>query len=120
MSGATTTNADLIRDIDSMDAKAFASHLSENCVLRYGNNDEVVGRDAIEQAIAGFYGTIKALRHDVVEEWTVGDTTMVQFECTYTRPDDVQVTVPAVSIFRRGDELIDDYRIFVDLTPVYA
>lgn len=120
MSTIASTNAGLIRDIDSMDAQAFASHLSENCVLRYANNDEVVGRDAIEAAIAAFYTTIKALRHDVVEEWNIGNATIIQFECTYTRLDDRQVTVPAVSIFRRGDELIDDYRIFVDLTPVYA
>jgi hypothetical protein len=30
------------------------------------------------------------------------------------------VTVPAVTILRRGGELIDDYRIYVDLAPVYA
>ena len=35
--------------------------------------------------------------------------------------DDRQVTVPAVTIYRRGgDDLIDDYRIYVDLAPVYA
>jgi ketosteroid isomerase-like protein len=120
VSSATATTADLIRDIDSMDAAAFASHLSENCVLRYANNDEVVGRDAIERAIAAFYETIKALCHDVVEEWTVDDATIIQFEVTYTRLDDRKVTLPAVTIYRRGGELIDDYRIFIDLTPVYA
>jgi hypothetical protein len=35
--------------------------------------------------------------------------------------DDGQVTVPAVTIYRRGgDGLIDDYRIYVDLGPIYA
>ena len=120
MSTTTIRSAQLVADIDSMDARAFASHLSEECVLRYANNDEVVGRDAIETAIAGFYGTVKGLRHDVVEEWNVGDATILQFEVTYTRLDERQVTVPAVTICRRGDELIDDYRIFIDLTPVYA
>jgi ketosteroid isomerase-like protein len=116
----TTSTAELVRDIDSMDAKAFASHLSENCVLRYANNDEVVGREAIEEAIAGFFTTIKALRHDLREEWSAGDATILQFDCTYTRHDGGQVTVPAVSILRRGAEAIDDYRVFVDLAPVYA
>jgi hypothetical protein len=59
--------------------------------------DEVVGRDAIEQAIAGFFSTIKGLSHHIVEQWDVDDTTIVQTEATYTR-----------------------YRIFVDLSPVYA
>jgi ketosteroid isomerase-like protein len=120
VSTSTSTTSELLRDIDSMDAKAFASHLSENCVLRYANNDEVVGRDAIEQAIAGFFGTIKGLEHRVVNEWAVGDATILQFEVTYTRHDGGQVPVPAVTIFRRGDDLIDDYRVFIDLTPVYA
>jgi ketosteroid isomerase-like protein len=114
------STTELIRDIDSMDAKAFASHLSENCVLRYANNPEVIGRDAIEESIAGFFTTIKGLRHHLVDEWSVGDATILQFECTYTRHDDGQVTVPAVTIFRRGTEAIDDYRVFIDLTPVYA
>ena len=34
--------------------------------------------------------------------------------------DDRQVTVPAVTIYRRGNDLIDDYRVYVDLAPVYA
>lgn len=121
MSTATTIrSAELLADIDRMDAKAFAAHLSEKCVLRYANADEVVGRDAIEEAIAAFYDTIKGVRHDVVEEWNIDNTTILQFEVTYTRHDDRQVTVPAVTIYRRGDELIDEYRIFIDLTPVYA
>jgi hypothetical protein len=34
--------------------------------------------------------------------------------------DDRRVTVPAVTIYRRGRDLIDEYRIYVDLAPVYA
>jgi ketosteroid isomerase-like protein len=116
----TSTTTDLFRDIDRMDAKAFASHLSDECVLRYANADEVVGRDAIEAAIAGFFGTINGLTHNVLDEWSVDDATIIRFDVTYTRLDGGQVTVPAVTIYRRGEELIDDYRIFVDLTPVYA
>ncbi len=117
---STTITTDLLADVDRMDAKGFASYMAEDCVLRYANADEVVGRDAIEEAIAGFFGTIKGISHHVVGEWDVDDTTIVQFEATYTRMDDRQVTVPAVTIYRRGSDLIDDYRIYVDLAPVYA
>ncbi len=117
---STTVTTDLLADVDRMDAKAFASYLSEDCVLRFANADEVVGRDAIEGAIAGFFTTIKGLSHHVLDQWDVDDTTIVQFETTYTRMDDRRVTVPAVTIYRRGADLIDDYRIYVDLSPVYA
>ena len=115
-----SNTTDLLADVDRMDAKAFASHLAEDCVLRFANADEVVGRDAIEAAIAGFFTTIKGISHNVVGQWDVDDTTIVQFEATYRRMDDRRVTVPAVTVYRRGGDLIDDYRIYVDLTPVYA
>ncbi len=115
-----STAVEVLADVDRMDAKAFASHLAEDGLLRYANNDEVVGREAIEAAIAGFFDTIKGISHHIVGQWDVGDTTIVQLEATYTRMDDGTVTLPAVTIYRRGDELIDDYRVFVDLAPVYA
>ena len=112
--------AKLVADIDSMDGRRFASNLSEDCVLRYANNPQVRGREPIADAIDAFYGTIGGLRHRPVNEWTVGDTTILQFDVTYTRLDGRDVTVPAVSIVRSDGALIDDYRIYVDLAPVYA
>jgi ketosteroid isomerase-like protein len=117
---STITTTDLFADVDRMDAKAFASYLAEDCVLRFANADEVVGREAIEAAIAGFFTTIEGLSHRIIEQWEIDDTTIVQNEATYTRTDDREVTVPAVTIYRRSADLIDDYRIYVDLAPVYA
>jgi ketosteroid isomerase-like protein len=112
--------AEVLADVDRMDATAFASHMAEDCVLRFANSDEIVGRDAIEAAIAGFFTTIKGLSHRVIDEWEVDETTIVQMEATYTRTDDRQVLVPAAVIYRRRGDLIHDYRIYVDQTPVYA
>ena len=117
---AQTTMGDLFADIDRMDAHAFASHLSEDCRLRFGNAEPVAGRSAIEAAISGFFATINGLSHDIVNQWDVGDTTIIESEVTYTRLDERRVTVPVVTIYRRGAELIDDYRIFIDLGPVLA
>lgn len=100
-----STTTEVFADVDRMDAKAFASHLAEDCLLRFGNADEVVGRDAIEEAIAGFFTTIKGISHHIVEEWDVDDATISQLEATYTRRDDRKVTLPAVAIWRRGGEL---------------
>jgi ketosteroid isomerase-like protein len=115
-----STTTEVFADVDRMDAKAFASYLAEDCLLRFANADEVVGRDAIEEAIAGFFSTIKGLSHHIVEQWRVDDTTIVQLEATYTRMDDRRVTLPAVTIYRRGGDLIDEYRIYIDLAPIYA
>jgi hypothetical protein len=115
---ATTT--DLFADIDTMDAKLFASHLSEDAVLRFANAPAVAGREAIEESIAGFFTTIKALSHELVEQWEVEGATIVEVEVTYTRLDGDKLTLPSVVIMRRSGELIDDYRIFIDQGPLYA
>ena len=119
-SNMASVTTDLFADIDRMDARAFASYLSEDCRLRFGNADAVAGRSAIEAAITGFFATIKGLSHDIVHQWDVGDTTIIELKVTYTRLDERQVTVPVVTIYRHGDQLIDDYRIFIDLSPVLA
>lgn len=115
-----TTVTDLFADVDRMDAAAFASHLSEDCTLRFGNAEEIKGREAIESAIAQFFTTIKGLSHEIVKAWDLDDATILRLEVTYTRHDGQTVTVPVVTIYERGDDLIDDYRVYVDLVPVYA
>jgi ketosteroid isomerase-like protein len=119
--GTSTTTTALFADIDRMDAEAFASYLADDCVLRFGNAEEIVGRDAIQAAIDGFFRSIDGLSHELREVWEAGDATIVQVEVTYTRLDGGTVTLPAAIVQRRrGGDLIDEYRIFVDQTPLYA
>jgi len=55
-----------------------------------------------------------------VREWHDGDTIIQQLDVTYTRLDDKQVTLPAVNLLRMDNDTVADYRIYVDLAPVYA
>jgi hypothetical protein len=113
---------ELFADIDSKNAHAFASRLTEDARVRIGSADPVVGRASVEAGLTEFFGMIKALVHETVGYWDEGDTMIIESEVTYTRLDDSQITVPAVSIYRRapGAALIHDYRIFIDLGPVLA
>jgi hypothetical protein len=116
----TPETARLLDDVDRMDAPAFASHLANDCVLRFGNADEVRGRDAIEEAMTGFLTTINGLQHQVVREYRADDTTILELSVTYTRRDEARVTIPVVTVYRRGDSAIDQYRVYLDLAPVYT
>ena len=62
-----STTTEVFADVDRMDAKAFASHLAEDCLLRFGNADEVIGRGTIEDAISGFFTTINGISHQIVD-----------------------------------------------------
>ena len=112
--------ATLFDDIDSMDPDRFARHLSEDVVMRFGNGEPVVGRAAVRDAWAGFCADLQGVSHDLVERWEAETATIVEARVTYTRADETTVAVPVVTIYRSSSDLIDDYRIFIDLAPLFA
>lgn len=110
----------LFADIDSMEPERFASHLANDVTMRFGNADPIRGRDAVRTAWANFCANLSGVHHDVVEQWTIDATTIVEAEVTYTRGDDSKVTVPVVTIYRQRGGEINDYRIYIDLAPLFA
>lgn len=117
----TETHERLFADIDSMAPDAFAQHLAPDVTMRFGNAPELHGRDACRQTWADFCELVDGVRHDVVAQWDTGEATVAHTDVTYTRKDGAEVTVPVVTIYRTGgDGLITDYRVFLDLAPVFA
>jgi hypothetical protein len=110
----------LFSDIDSMEPDRFAAHLAPDVTMRFGNAEPIHGRAAVTEAWASFCGQIKGVRHELVQQWSVENATIVEAKVTYTRRDDSQVTVPAVTIFRDREGEIADYRIYIDLWPLFA
>ena len=114
--------------VDKKDARGFAAAFTETASLRFGNADPIGGRDAIEAAIAHFFTTFETLRHEDKGTRLAGDTLIIEALVTYRRHDGREVSVPAVTIFHLagatpGDPtrpVVDDCRIYVDLTPLYA
>jgi ketosteroid isomerase-like protein len=113
--------ADLFADIDSMDPDRFAAHLSDDVRFRFGTGDTVNGREAVRDTWAAFCETVDGVHHTPRGRWESGEGTVVEADVTYTRKDASRVTVPVVTIYRSsGGELIDDYRVFIDLAPLFA
>ena len=108
------------RDVDRMDAKAFASIFAEDGTMTFGNMPALPGRAAVEKGTADFFKTIKGLRHEFVKTWEGGDTAVLEFRATYDRHDGKTVTIPAVTIFRLRGNRVKDGRVFYDPTPIYA
>jgi uncharacterized protein (TIGR02246 family) len=106
---------------DSFDPEEFARLLAEDVRFVFGNAEPLMGREAVVAGLRAFFSTIGGLRHRIVRSWQVDADTIAETEVTYRRLDGKEAGVVAVSIWRtRDDGLISDYRIFVDLAPVYA
>lgn len=120
MTGSLDTDR-LFKTIDAMDADAFASFIAEDGTFRFGNADPVKGRETVRDAVAGFFASIAGIHHHDLETWGVRDGLAVsEGRVHYTRHDGRTVTVPFVNVYRLDGDLVADYRIYVDIAPLYA
>ena len=112
--------SELFRKIDSKDAEGFLSFLTPDARFRFGNATPLRGRQAIGEAVAAFFTTITASQHHLLRTWSIDDAVICQGEVTYTRRDHSTLTLPFVNIFRMQGAQINQYLIYVDLTPLYS
>lgn len=111
---------DLFASIDRSDATAFAGHLSDDVRLQFGNAPAVSGRDTVRDVIAGFFASIKGLRHTVERTWVEADAVICHGSVTYTRHDGSHLTVPFANVLGLRNDEITDYRIYVDTSALYT
>ena len=106
---------------DSMDVDTLLSVFAEGARLVFGNGQPLVGLVEIRTGITAFFDTIAGLRHSIVTEWTLGADTIIELKVTYARKDGKQVAIPCVTIFHTdATGQIDDYRVYFDVSPIYA
>src|SRR5687767_321495 len=110
----------IFETVDRMDAQAFANYFTEDGLFTFGNAPTVKGPSEITTAVEGFFASIKGLEHRMLETWSVPGVDVVEVEVTYTRHDGSTVDLTAACIFRGQDDLISDYRIYMDINPLYA
>jgi len=86
------------RIIDAKDSDGFASHITENGIFKFGNNEPVKGRGSILDYVSNFFSMIKGSEHKVVNFWEQDKTVIWQGEVLYTRLDGKKVTIGFVNI----------------------
>lgn len=106
--------------IDNKDGKVFSEFISEDGTFKFGNNEPVLGRKNIEDYVNAFFNMIKSSNHKVIKVWDDGNSIVWQGEVVYLRLDTKEVTVPFVNVFNMDGDLIKDYLIHIDNTPLFA
>lgn len=111
---------ELFETVDAMDAQAFADHFSEGGRFRFGNAPTVIGRTDVASSVRDFFAGLSGIRHDINDVWEQDDVVITEVEATYVRKDGTEVTLPAVTVARCAGDTIDDYRIYMDINPLFA
>ncbi len=110
----------LFAAIDAKDADRFVNFLAPDGSFRFGSAPAAVGRDAVREAVAGFFESIKGLSHALQKVLPAGDSLITEGEVTYTRHDGSTITLPFVDVFEYDGDLISEYKIYMDIAPLYA
>jgi ketosteroid isomerase-like protein len=112
---------DLFATTDAQDVEANAEHVTDDVVLRFGNNDPVVGKEAYIEMSRNFHASLTGLRHEILSLWTVDDDTVItEMIVHYERLDGQKLSLPCANVFRLRGGLVKDYQIFMDISPVFA
>jgi ketosteroid isomerase-like protein len=114
-----TSMKELFEVIDRMDAVGFAAAFTEDGRFRFGNAPTVTGREGIAQTVGEFFAGLQGLHHEILDVWDDGDSVISEVDVTYTRQDGSDVQLPAATIGRRRDGLLADYRIYMDVNPLF-
>jgi ketosteroid isomerase-like protein len=106
---------------DAGELDESARFFAEDARLRFANSDTIVGRGAIEKVFRDLFESIGGIEHNVTNVWEEeGGVVTLEVDVTYTRKDGGVVLCRGASVSEVADGLIQDQRIYVDISPVFA
>ena len=117
---ASRETGGLFAAIDANDAAAFVGYLTDDAVFRFGSAPAVKGRAAIQEAVGGFFETIAGCSHTVTNKLGQGTTLVCEGEVSYRRHNGTEITLPFTDVFEYDGDLIGQYKIYMDISPLYA
>ena len=117
---ASRDTGGLFAAIDANDAAAFVGFLTDGAVFRFGSAPAVRGRAEIEAAVDGFFGSIAGCSHTIRNTLSSGSTLVCEGEVTYRRHNGKEITLPFADIFEYEGHLIAEYKIYMDIGPLFA
>lgn len=104
-----------------MDVEAFLDFFENDASFRFSNAPAVKGKEAIRQAVGGFFASIGRLRHEILETWLEDKTVICRGDVTYTRTDGSKITLPFATIWKlAGERMIKEYLIYIDINPLFS
>lgn len=107
--------------VDAFDLDTTLALLAPDATFVFGNAEPMIGEKEIGAGLDGFRHTVAGIRHEITREWYVDADSIIETQVFYQRLDGGMVSLPVVTIFRvDAENLIEDYRVFFDLAPVYA
>ncbi len=103
---------------DQMNAVAFSELLSTDAKFKFSNGDLTTGREPVVTNLNYLFSKIDGLKHDIKGIYTRDEEYAVEAIANYTMKDGKIISLPAVSVLKYRGNMIEDHRIYMDISPV--
>jgi ketosteroid isomerase-like protein len=107
---------------DNWDTAGQLSFLTDDVVWVFGNMD-ASGKEALGEMARQARSVLLGFRHEIHDIWRAGDeghVLIAEMTVHYSKLDGEVISLPCCNIFRMRGDLICDYRVYMDATPVFA
>jgi ketosteroid isomerase-like protein len=123
MTPQESTVRELFAALDAGDIESALGLMTEDVAFRFGSADPVVGHAAFAAQVATIAGAIASISHRLLGVWTTGEpdpAVICEMTVTYRRHDGSELILPCANVFRLRGGRIADYRIYMDVNPVFT
>ena len=110
----------IFRAFDAKDIAALAALATDDVRLQIGNAPVVEGKRAFVESLEAFAASVSSFAHTVTQVWSDRNALIAELTVHYERLDGRELTLPCCNVFRFRDGLVADYRVYMDINPVYA
>ena len=111
----------LFASMMEQDWDTFRSCLTDDVMYRVGSTEPVHGIEAVVSYLQSLYTQIKMLPPDIRQILEPENQVIFEFETHYLRlKDNKQVNFACTDILRMSGDKIREWRVYVDLSPMYA
>ena len=110
----------ILSAVDATDSAGFVSYLTDDATFKWGAQEPVHGKRAVQDYVDAFLGMFRGTRHVVLETLESGDTRVCRGEVTYLMKDGRKITIPFCNVYHMDGDRIRDYLVHADPTPVFA
>lgn len=108
-----------LNTFETKDADKLAKFLTDDAILYDGNNEPLIGRDAIRKAVGDFFRLVKGMKFKVIRKWVHSDSIIVQGDVTFTRLDESEITLPFADIYYMKEDRIQKLYSYTDINPLF-
>jgi len=113
----------LFAALDRGDIPTLSSYLHDDVVVILSNQEPICGAAAFAELYEQVSGALAGLRHEIHDVWRATEDPavwIVRMTVHYTRLDGTTVSLPCCNVFRFAEDLVSEYLVFMDMTPVFA